>query len=87
MQVSKAAVVPLADATVQNCGSKAAACAQLLSLAEGSSGAFSASSGVVLPFGCLDLTLKVRTLPVHAAYMAGICQSLTEWTGKPVHSA
>ncbi|KAK9806472.1 hypothetical protein WJX73_000758 [Symbiochloris irregularis] len=57
-KVKKAAIVPLAEAEVGTCGSKAAACAQLQRLAEASGSAFKAPTGVVLPFGCMDLAIK-----------------------------
>ena len=63
VQVSKAAVVPLADAKVATCGSKAAACAQLLQLAGEAGSGFKATTGVVFPFGCMDLAIKARWLP------------------------
>lgn len=59
MQVSKPGVVPLAEAQVATSGSKAAACAQLLQLAEKAGSGFKATTGVVFPFGSMDLAIKV----------------------------
>ena len=59
LQVKKAAILPLAKAQVSTTGSKAAACAQLQRLADASGSAFKAPTGVVLPFGCMELAIKV----------------------------
>ena len=52
--------MPLAEAEVGTCGSKAAACAQLLCIAQEGGSGFQAATGVVFPFGCMDVAIKVH---------------------------
>lgn len=66
-KASRQELIPLASATQDRCGAKAAACSQLLQAAKASGGAFEAPGGVVLPFGVMDIALteaglKVRSL-------------------------
>ncbi|KAK9842786.1 hypothetical protein WJX74_002436 [Apatococcus lobatus] len=56
-KVKQAALVPLAQATVESCGSKAAKCAQLAGFAQQQS-SFRTASGVCIPFGSMELALK-----------------------------
>lgn len=58
-RVDKAAVVPLAQATSDTSGAKAAACARLEQIASKSSGAaqFRAPGGLVVPFGSLAVAV------------------------------
>ncbi len=58
VQVSKATLVSLEKATVESCGSKAAKCAQLAVFAQ-SQGSFKTAAGVCIPFGSLELAVKV----------------------------
>ena len=48
-----------------SCGSKAAACGRLLQLAQASGGLFKAPQGAVIPFGIMNLALKVRGCCIH----------------------
>jgi hypothetical protein len=57
-KVSGQEVLELADAKAERCGAKAAACAQLLKLAEESRGSFMAPGGAVIPFGVMDLAVE-----------------------------
>ena len=61
LQVKKVTVVPLSKATAASCGAKAAACAELATLAEQSkkNGSFGTAQGVCLPFGCMEAVIKV----------------------------
>mmetsp|Transcript_4360 Transcript_4360/g.15113 ORF Transcript_4360/g.15113 Transcript_4360/m.15113 type:complete len:1131 (+) Transcript_4360:97-3489(+) len=54
--------VPLEAATAATAGAKAAACAELLRLAEADSAPFAAAPGVVLPFGCMELAVGADEL-------------------------
>jgi hypothetical protein len=56
-QVQSATVVALEKAAANSCGSKAAACSQLATLAAGAS--FKTPAGVCLPFGSMDVAIKV----------------------------
>ena len=62
MQASKYELVPLEAAEVASCGSKAAACGRLLQTAQASCGLFKAPQGTVVPFGIMNLALKVRLM-------------------------
>lgn len=64
LQVKKATWVPLSDAAADSCGAKAAACAAL----EHASGGklFETPKGAVIPFGSMELALKVKHLPLYA---------------------
>lgn len=55
---AKRAIVELQDATVDTCGSKAAACARLARVSE-QEGSFSTPSGVCLPFGNMEHAVEV----------------------------
>ena len=57
-QVKQATLVPLAKATAESCGSKAAKCAQLATFAQQQS-SFKTAAGVCIPFGSMELALKV----------------------------
>lgn len=69
-KVDKVVFVPLEAATTETCGAKAAACGELLALANECAAAvqtsgrgdgsplFEAARGVCLPFGCLEAALK-----------------------------
>ena len=59
-QAAKFELVSLEEAEVASCGSKAAACGRLLQLAQASGGLFQAPQGAVIPFGIMNLALKVR---------------------------
>ena len=61
LKVKKVTVVPLRKATTASCGAKAAACAELATLAEQSKkkGSFGTAEGVCLPFGCMEAVIKV----------------------------
>ena len=50
----------LADADVARCGAKAAACGELARLAAGSDVDFATAAAVVVPFGVMDLAIKVH---------------------------
>lgn len=80
-QVKQATLVPLAKATADSCGSKAAKCAQLAVFAEGK-GSFKTAAGVCLPFGSMELALKVKLsllFPSHA--QSDIKEAVEEWPG------
>lgn len=62
-QVTAAALVALRDAEPQNSGAKSAACAELERVAASSGGAFSTPRGAVLPFGSMELAIKVGVGP------------------------
>ena len=86
MQASKYELVPLEAAEAASCGSKAAACGRLLQIAQASGGLFQAPQGAVLPFGTMNLALKVLFLrKLHdmagyaAAWSAGLIQLSTSW--------
>lgn len=57
-KASKPTVLPLSAATPATAGAKSAACAELAKL-EGKGG-FRTPAGCVLPFGAMDLAIKVR---------------------------
>lgn len=58
--MSKPQLVLLADADTAQCGAKAAACGELARLAEGSGVDFATAAAVVVPFGVMDLAIKVQ---------------------------
>ena len=60
MQATKQQLVLLADAEAGQCGAKAAACGELARLAAGSDADFATAAAVVVPFGVMDLAIKVR---------------------------
>ena len=64
------AALELAEAAVDTCGAKAAACGELARVAAASGGAFDVPWGVCLPFGAMEAALQARSplprLKVHA---------------------
>ncbi|KAF5826707.1 pyruvate phosphate dikinase, partial [Dunaliella salina] len=56
-KVKKMEVVPLAKASTETCGAKAAKCGELERIARSTKGAFTTPPGVALPFGCMDCAL------------------------------
>lgn len=74
LQVTKPQLVLLADADAARCGAKAAACGELARLAAGSDAGFAAPAAVVVPFGVMDLAIKVCRkgcgFCFHASYLA-----------------
>lgn len=52
------AALELAEAAVDTCGAKAAACGELARVAAASGGAFSVPWGVCLPFGAMEAALQ-----------------------------
>ena len=67
-QAAKFELVSLEAAEVASCGSKAAACSRLLQLAQASGGLFQAPQGAVIPFGIMNLALKVLPCSVLHVY-------------------
>ena len=59
VQATKWELVQLDQADTSTCGAKAAACGRLLQLAQASGGLFKAPAGTVVPFGIMNLALKV----------------------------
>ena len=83
--MKKVTVVPLSKATAASCGAKAAACAELATLAEQSkkNSSFGTAQGVCLPFGCMEAVIKVgRTLQQERE-----CRLVTNRATRPAVSA
>lgn len=57
-KATKPTVLPLSAATPATAGAKSAACAELAKLE--ATGGFKTPAGCVLPFGAMDLAIKVR---------------------------
>ena len=57
--MSRWTLVSLSDAKPDTCGAKAAMCGKLEALGR-SSGLFATPRGVVVPFGSMELAVKVR---------------------------
>lgn len=55
------AALELAEAAVDTCGAKAAACGELARVAAASGGAFAVPWGVCLPFGAMEAALQARS--------------------------
>ena len=55
--MSKPVVLPLEKANSSSCGAKAAACAQLASVA--AEAGFQTPAGICLPFGSMELAIEV----------------------------
>jgi len=89
-KVNKLSFIPLEAATVDTCGSKAAACGELLHLANECATAvqtsgrgdgsplFEAPNGVVLPFGCLESALEANKKDKEFADVLSKAESLAK---------
>ena len=65
--MTTAALVPLLEAAPETSGAKSAACAELERVAASSKGGFSTPRGAVLPFGSMELAIKVGTSALRSA--------------------
>ena len=82
-------MLELAEATVDACGAKAAACGELARVAAGSGGAFAVPWGACLPFGAMEAALQACALlprpRVCGESRAGACWLKLTSACRPAH--